>query len=51
MGVIRKIIEQGKIAGRGVLIAGPPGTGRIYVIIYDFFPCAIHFRLKSLPKK
>uniref|UniRef100_A0A6A7G4E1 RuvB-like helicase n=2 Tax=Hirondellea gigas TaxID=1518452 RepID=A0A6A7G4E1_9CRUS len=28
MGIILKIIQHGKIAGRGVLIAGPPGTGK-----------------------
>lgn len=28
MGIIFKIIKQGKIAGRGCLLAGPPGTGK-----------------------
>lgn len=28
MGVIMKMIQKGKIAGRGVLMTGPPGTGK-----------------------
>ena len=28
-GVILKLIQQGKIAGRAVLIAGQPGTGKV----------------------
>jgi DNA helicase TIP49 (TBP-interacting protein) len=28
IGVIHKMIKDGKIAGRGVLIAGTPGTGK-----------------------
>lgn len=28
-GVILKLIKAGKIAGRGVLIAGQPGTGKV----------------------
>lgn len=28
LGVILKLVQQGKIAGRGVLIAGQPGTGK-----------------------
>jgi DNA helicase TIP49 (TBP-interacting protein) len=27
-GIILQMIQQGKIAGRAVLIAGPPGTGK-----------------------
>ncbi len=27
-GIILKMIEEGKIAGRAVLIAGQPGTGK-----------------------
>ena len=29
-GVILKLIQQGKIAGRAVLLAGQPGTGQCY---------------------
>lgn len=28
MGIIRRIVAEGKIAGRGVLLAGEPGTGK-----------------------
>jgi RuvB-like protein 2 len=27
-GIILQMIKEGKIAGRAVLIAGPPGTGK-----------------------
>lgn len=28
-GIILKMIKEGKIAGRAILIAGPPGTGNL----------------------
>lgn len=29
-GVVLEMIKEGKIAGRAVLIAGQPGTGKLY---------------------
>jgi RuvB-like protein 2 len=32
-GIILQMIKDGKIAGRAVLIAGPPGTGKTAIAI------------------
>ena len=39
-GVVLEMIKEGKIAGRAVLIAGPPGTGKqlnIYNNLIEIF--------------
>ena len=36
-GIILQMIKEGKIAGRAVLIAGPPGTGKT-AIAMGIFP-------------
>ena len=33
MAIIMKIIQEGKIAGRAVLLAGPPGTGKTAIAL------------------
>lgn len=32
-GVVFKMIQEGKIAGRAVLLAGKPGSGKVKIII------------------
>ena len=34
-GLILKMIKEGKIAGRAILIAGPPGTGKTAIGIFN----------------
>jgi len=35
-GIILQMIKEGKIAGRAVLIAGPPGTGKTAIAMGIF---------------
>ena len=37
IGVILKMIKEGKIAGRGILLAGQPGTGKTALAMGKFF--------------
>jgi predicted ATPase with chaperone activity len=38
-GIILQMVKEGKIAGRAVLIAGPPGTGKTAIAMgISFFP-------------
>lgn len=41
-GVILRMIEAGKIAGRAVLIAGPPSTGKTAIAMGMFCACHCH---------
>jgi RuvB-like protein 2 len=36
-GVILEMIKEGKIAGRAVLIAGQPGTGKVDTMLIQCF--------------
>ena len=33
-GVVFKMIQEGKIAGRAILLAGKPGTGKVIVLFF-----------------
>ncbi len=40
-GIVLKMIQEGKIAGRAMLLAGQPGTGKVrillaYAVYFDF---------------
>lgn len=35
-GVILKMIQEGKIAGRAILMAGPPSTGKTAIAMGEF---------------
>jgi hypothetical protein len=37
-GIILQMIKEGKIAGRAVLIAGPPGTGKTAIAMGMYIP-------------
>lgn len=37
-GLILKMVQEGKIAGRAVLMAGPPSTGKTAIAMGEF-PC------------
>ena len=36
-GILRTMIKEGKIAGRAILLAGKPGTGKTAVAMGSFF--------------
>ncbi len=35
-GLILEMIREGKIAGRALLIAGQPGTGKVFILLFNF---------------
>jgi RuvB-like protein 2 len=37
-GIILQMIKESKIAGRAVLIAGPPGTGKTAIAMGTYIP-------------
>lgn len=39
-GIIVELIRSKKMAGRAVLLAGPPGTGKVFIA---FCLCVIHY--------
>lgn len=42
-GLILEMIKEGKIAGRALLIAGQPGTGKTAIAMGKFFFFMKHF--------
>ena len=44
-GIVLGMVKEGKIAGRAVLLAGQPGTGRqiiYYIILNSYYDVAHH---------
>jgi DNA helicase TIP49 (TBP-interacting protein) len=37
-GVILKMVQEGRIAGRAILMAGPPSTGKTAIAMGEFCP-------------
>jgi predicted ATP-dependent serine protease len=46
MGVILGMIKEGKIAGRAVLIAGQPGTGKTAIAMGKYCMQVVHTHVK-----
>lgn len=41
-GVILKMVQEGRIAGRAILMAGPPSTGKTAIAMGESFKMAFH---------
>ena len=47
-GIILEVIREGKIAGRAILIAGHPGTGKTAIAMGMFSVIILHFILLTI---
>jgi len=46
IGIVLQMINSKKMAGRAILLAGPPGTGKV-VHLYILYICTSHLRSES----